>query len=625
MYSIYADGVCIYDDVSPSASLRLISPKLTMSDSAAGSLTMTMPVTNAGYDSIVPLVTNITVYKHGEEIWSGRVLTEDFTFDRSRVLHCEGELAFLNDTIQPQAEWHDVTVSGFLGRLLANHNSQVAADKQFTLGDVTVTDPNNSLYRYTNYESTLACITDKLLDRLGGHLRIRKVNGVRYLDYLADYPRQSEQSIIFGRNLMDFTRQWDLSDFATVILPLGSQQEESDIEALPNYLTVESVNNDSPYVVSEEAVSAYGWIVKVVHWDDVTTPSRLLKKARKYLQDIQFEEMTLALSALDLHYLHVDEEPIGLLDKVRVVSRIHGLDRYFPVTKLEIPLDDPSDTLFTLGGVVRSTLTGDYQSLHTTVSTVNTKVDTVSTKLDTAQGVLRQEFKAANGVLESSISQTYATKSELSGTETTLSTSLSQTAESIRTEVSKKVGTSEFGTYMQQNYDSFLLGFNGNSRVIQLSTAGIGIYGGAVDDTNKLIALNQSGMEIFRDGVLVGRIGTNNIVGYPNYRGLVFDLDSGGSYMTWASMNEETGNYTTMLTYARTAGASFGTHGFYIGDSIFMSGHTLNKANLTEVRANGHTTFSGERTFVTAVRSTADGSIEYDTVTCTIDNGMFIN
>lgn len=625
MYSIYADGVCIYQDISPLEELRLISPKLVLTDSSAGSLTMTVPMSNVGYRTIQRLATEITVYKHEKEIWSGRVIEEEVNFDNSRVLRAEGELAYLNDSVQPQAELHNISVRSFLERLVNIHNDQVEDSKQFAVGEVTVTDPNDSLYRYTNYETTLDCLTDKMLDRLGGHLRIRKEGGIRYLDYLADYPHESEQTIEFGRNLMDFTRSWDMSNFATVILPLGSRQEESDIEALPEYLTVESVNDGSPYIVSEEAATVYGRIVTVVHWDDVTTPIRLRNKARNYLKDIQFDEMMIELTALDLHYLHAEEEPISLLDKVRVVSRVHGLDRYFPVTKMEIPLDDPVNTLFVLGGKIRTTLTGGYQSLQSTVSTVNTKVDAVSTKVDTAQSTLRQEFKAADGILESSIARTYATKSELSDSETTLSTRLLQTEESIRTEVSKKVGTSEFGTYMQQNYNSFLLGFNGSSRTIQLSTAGIGIYSGdTISDGNKLITLNKNGMEIHRDGTLVGRVGTNSIVNYSDYRGLVFDLDRGGSYMTWASINPETSNYTMVFTYIRTAGASFTSKGFYVGDTVFMNGNTLNKSNLTEVRSDGQSTFNGTRTFVTGIRQTENG-LECDTVTYTIKNGMFIN
>ena len=76
-----------------------------------------------------------------------------------------------------------MTVRGFLQALIDIHNAKVGDNRKFTLGAVTVTDSNDSLYRYTNYEKTIECINEKLIDKLGGHMRVRKERGVRYLDY----------------------------------------------------------------------------------------------------------------------------------------------------------------------------------------------------------------------------------------------------------------------------------------------------------------------------------------------------------------------------------------------------------------------------------------------------------
>ena len=225
----------------------------------------------------------------------------------------------------------------------------------FRSGAVTVVDKNFPTY-YTNYEKTMA-ILNALVEQYGGHLRVRKVNGVRYLDYLAEYPDTCSQVIQFGSNLIDFTRKWDSTEFATVIVPLGNRLDDSPIEALDAYLTVESVNQGSMYVQSNEAVAAYGWIEKTVTWDEVSDPAVLLEKAKTYLTDLQFDNLELELSALDLHYLDVNTEAVKLLDEIRVISRPHGLDRMFPVKKLEIPLDNPEQTQFTLGDSVKTSLT----------------------------------------------------------------------------------------------------------------------------------------------------------------------------------------------------------------------------------------------------------------------------
>lgn len=354
MYSIYADDACIYSDVFALESMKVISPKLTLEDNAAGSLTMKLPQKNVGYGSIARMTTDISVQKDGVEIWAGRVLSESMDFYNNRDLYCEGELAYFNDSTQPPAEFSGQSIRAYLEELIRVHNSKVGANRQFSIGAVTMVDENFPTY-YTNNDKTLA-ILNALIEKYGGHMRVRKVDGVRYLDYLAEYPDTCSQVIQFGSNMIDFTKQWDSTEFATVIVPLGNRLDDSPIEALDAYLTVESVNNGSMYVKSDEAFAAYGWIEKVVTWNDVSDPVVLLEKAKAYLRDLQFDNMELELSALDLHYLDVSIEAVKLLDEIRVISRPHGLDRMFPVTKLEIPLDNPDQTQFKLGTTVKTSL-----------------------------------------------------------------------------------------------------------------------------------------------------------------------------------------------------------------------------------------------------------------------------
>ncbi len=142
MYSIYADGVCIYSDVFALENTKVLSPKLILEDNGAGSLTMTVPKKNVGYNTIARLTTDISVQKDGEEIWAGRVLQEDTDFYNNRILYCEGELAFFNDSTQPPKEYAGLSIRAYLEKLIAVHNSKVPANRRFILGVVTVVDKN---------------------------------------------------------------------------------------------------------------------------------------------------------------------------------------------------------------------------------------------------------------------------------------------------------------------------------------------------------------------------------------------------------------------------------------------------------------------------------------------------
>lgn len=356
MYAIYAGEVQIYADAFALPGMQVLEPRLSLEDNKAGTLTMTLPPDNRGYDTVKRLTTDIRVTRDGKEIWAGRVLEETRDFYNCRVLTCEGELAFFNDTVQPPHEYAEKTVRGYLEALIQVHNEHTPENRHFQIGIVTVVDDSNPT-RYTNYETTME-LMGNLVEQYGGHMRVRKdEEGVRRLDYLKEYADTSTQVIQFGSNLIDFTRNWDSSAYATAIVPLGKTLKSGGGKAPEDHLTVAKVNNGSIYVSSAEAVEAFGWIARTVHWDDVSDAEVLLDKAKKYLSELQFDNLELEVSALDLNYMSVDHEAIKLLDEVRVISRPHGLDSEFPVTKLDIPLDNPENTKFTMGSNVKTSLT----------------------------------------------------------------------------------------------------------------------------------------------------------------------------------------------------------------------------------------------------------------------------
>lgn len=274
--------------------------------------------------------------------------------------------------------------------------SDYTVGKMFALGAVTVVDSNDSLYKYTNWETTMEVIKTDLLDTYGGHLRIRKVDGIRYLDYLKDYLNTNTQVIEFGQNLLDFTKDIDASDIATAIIPLGAKLEESSIDGLEERLTIKDVNNGSDFVYSESAVNTYGWIYKTVTFDDVNVPANLKTKGEQYLADIQFETVTLEVKAVDLHMMDVDIERIKMLDEIRVVSEPNGLDRFFPVTKMTIYVDSPSKNTITLGQSVSNGMTGS-------ASSANAEIMKKINEIPSSDSVVKEAVDNATALIHSAL------------------------------------------------------------------------------------------------------------------------------------------------------------------------------------------------------------------------------
>ena len=356
MYQVLMDGRDLY---FPSDTEYVIYDSLLKQQlNDSGTFTCAVPPTNPEYGNIKNRKSMIQVLKNGKEIFCGEVRECEKDFYRTKEICAVGELAFLFDSIQPQAKYQDKTARQLLELWLAEHNKQVEEKKRFYVGMVTVHDKNDSLYRFTDQETTLDCIRKKLCDKLDGYLRIRKVDGKRYLDLitLQEYGKVCEQPIEFGENLLDYVESTTTDKLYTCVVPKGARLGESPIEGLEAYVDIKSVNGGKDYLYSPEAVKMYGWNRCVVAWDDVTLPENLKKKGEQWLKDNQFETLTLNLTAADLSLLNVDMESFELGDSIPVFSTPHGMERTFPVQSLELHLQNPAEDSLQLG----NTLKKDY-------------------------------------------------------------------------------------------------------------------------------------------------------------------------------------------------------------------------------------------------------------------------
>ena len=368
MYQVLIDGRDLFYPGDPEYTVLDATVKLQLNDS--GTFECEVPVTNPEYGNIKNRISMIQVLKDEKEIFYGEVRESEKDFYGTKQVYAVGELVFLFDSIQPQAKYQDMTSRQLLETWLNIHNSQVEDKKKFYVGMVTVHDSNDSLYRFTNQETTLDCIREKLCEKLGGYLRIRKVDGKRYLDLvtLEEYGKICEQYIEFGENLLDYSENVSASDLYTCVIPKGARLDESPIEGLEAYVDITSVNDGKDYLYSEDAVAVYGWNRCVVSWDDVTEPANLKKKGQDWLKDNQFETMVLELTAADLSMLDSSIESFELGDTVPVYSKPHGMDRTFPVQKLEFHLLDPSQDKLELGSTMKLSYTdqnkGNIQYIH---------------------------------------------------------------------------------------------------------------------------------------------------------------------------------------------------------------------------------------------------------------------
>lgn len=438
MYKVYVNGDLVFNDQLPDEDLVLVKPKLVLEDNQPGTFEFTLPFnhrcvnkTNAlGRPFCGSKTDTVTIYKNGQWLWEGRPVSETSDFYNQRVIHCEGALSYFSDSIQPlkvqvSTSSLSTAVWSFLERLLERHNEQLEAigerinmdmsDRMIHLESgvsiVTVTPKDvSSFTRITNYETTLESINKRLINKLEGHIRIRRVtvngNSKLVLDYLKDYPDTSSQKIEFGKNLLDYNKSIDMSEIATVIIPRGDTVDEnspfyrdaaafSDISQRAHLGWFNVLSNGEPVgdqrvYASNDVIKEYGYIEKVVEFENIEAKyassaneysrstgwssieayrnaSTVISEtssyyktdylwalkvlAEDYLTNIQFEKLELELSVFDLSYLGVQNtQDFKLLDNVICSSKPHGMiNKSFPLQKMEIMLDDPDDTKITLG------------------------------------------------------------------------------------------------------------------------------------------------------------------------------------------------------------------------------------------------------------------------------------
>lgn len=414
MYKVYCDSFLLYDDQLEG--YEIFKPKAELELNQIGSFDFTIYNNHPSFDRMQRLKSIIQVFQDDFLLFRGRILDDIQGFHNEKQVSCEGELAFLVDSIQRPYDFNGTPAELFT-QFITSHNAQVDEVKQFKVGNITVTDPNDYISRSdSEYLNTWESIQKKLLETLGGYIWIRHEEDGVYIDYLKELNFLSPQKIEFGKNLIDLKRETKGADIATAIIPLGAKEEDSE-----NRLTIASINGGIDYVFNQEAVDRYGWIFRPQEWDDVTEPENLLKKGNEALNEQVQMLFSIELDAADLATVDRTVESFHLGSSVQVTTMPHSIDQLFLVTKLSIELLEPASNKLTLGETI---LTFTERAVSGQIRTENQIVD-ISSDL---------EEKLISGLNE---------------TETKLSAQIAATSESITATVMEEV-------YLKEDTDALI-------------------------------------------------------------------------------------------------------------------------------------------------------------------------
>lgn len=235
-----------------------------------------------------------------------------------------------------------------------------------------------------------------------GHLFVTRETAsdgtwVQYLNFKSGYNTWTGQTIRFGETLLDYTKSIDGSNFHTAVRPYGNievtngdQSETIDIDVRyilkkyfndaekqdfvvtnsatdpsQNYVMTLDKSRNIAYCHSFETnmpdvdgsmqtwADIYGIICKPFEANFVG--SEFIGRLISHFRETKPESMVIEIRAVDMDLLGATSSDIEILDMIHVVSKPHNVDGYFPVTKIEYHLDDPSQTTYTIDtGAVES-------------------------------------------------------------------------------------------------------------------------------------------------------------------------------------------------------------------------------------------------------------------------------
>jgi hypothetical protein len=346
---------------------KLKNGKVVKGINSIDTFSFTLLPSNAGFEKINDFTTLVSVFNTNKSRYEffGRVLYSDNSMDESGLLTkdvtCESYFGFFCDSQQHYEEEQNWTVLGLLQHIIDTHNKQVEEYKQFTVGEVTVTDPNDNLYTGIQRENTWETLKKKLVEKLGGEIRFRVKDGKTYLDYLTEIGTHRATEIAVSKNMKSVKQERDPSAYVTRLIPLGQKLTREEITKdeegnevvqvveTEERLDISSVNGGINYVDDEEGVKRYGLHIAYKEWDDVTDPVNLKNKGINWLADNNKVQVKYSIKALDLSLLGLDVDDFEVCDYYPVKNALLGIDDIARIIKKTVDISEEVNSTIEVG------------------------------------------------------------------------------------------------------------------------------------------------------------------------------------------------------------------------------------------------------------------------------------
>ena len=384
----------------------------------------------------------------------------------------------------------------------------------------------------------------------------------------------SGEYLMENLNLKSIKYTGNTQDFATRLYAQGKEG-----------LTFADINDGKDYV---EDLSYSNRVISV-GWKDerYTVKENLLKAAKEKLKKLAFPVRSYECSVLDLAKLHPEYaflsfalfRVVTLVDKRRKTRVDHQIVEYrdYPdapeknvvtlsstVPKIQNTIDQIKVDMAEQDNTVRSDMQEAIENatdLITGAKGGNVKVTITNGKPTEILIMDTDDVNTCKRVWRWNIAGFAYSRNGINGPYTTAITMDGRIVADFITAGTMSANIIRGGVLQSQNG---MLRFD-------LNNANMSVYNAS---GQLILRFNNTGLHFYDNGTYIGKIGTNQWKTRPDIKGLVFDLDTDGGYLSWAKrVNPSDDFYTTMLYFFPDD--RIDSQGLHLGTDLYTHNNSI--------------------------------------------------
>lgn len=426
----------IHDDKN-----KLISGSVKQGINSINSFSFSILKNNVGFNLIRDFKTLISVYneKRNKYEFQGRVLYSSNSMDKSgkimKSVVCESLLGYLQDSRQEYVVEKNWTGLELLTQLLNVHNSQTEEEKHFKVGNV-FTDEN--IYVGIQRESTWKMITEKIINKIGGEIELRVEDDGMYIDIVKERGTTKPNTTIeLSKNMLSITKDSDPSSYITRLIPLGAKITNEEGQETEERIDITSVNDGLNYIDDETAIKNYGLHIEYQYWDEVHEPAILKTKAINFLSENNKILQKFKIEAVDLKLIDIDIDYIDVCNYYPVKNKLLGIDDTLRVITKTIDIVNEASTSVEIGDNFKTLSDLEFERNNQVNNAVNT-IETIEKNYVTNQAITNATNELYSYIgktasdIQSTVAETYTSKSAFEQYQETISTQFIQQSDSFQ-------------------------------------------------------------------------------------------------------------------------------------------------------------------------------------------------